>query len=105
MTTKRLYRSHDDKMVGGVCAGVAEYFEIDPTLVRLVFAALALLGVGSPVLVYLLLWAIVPEAPAQTPQSFAPSAQQPMQTQMPTTEQYPAVATNHEDPKGKEPVV
>lgn len=65
-TTKRLYRSRNDRMVGGVCGGLGRYFGIDPTLVRLAFAVIAL-AVGSGVLAYLLLWIIVPEEPEQTP--------------------------------------
>ena len=49
-------------MVGGVCGGIGEYFNIDPTLVRVVFAILVLIGVGSPLLLYLLLWIIMPAA-------------------------------------------
>ena len=59
---KRLVRSRTDKMVGGVCGGIGEYFNIDPTLVRVVFAILVLIGVGSPLLLYLLLWIIMPAA-------------------------------------------
>ena len=59
MMTKRLTRSSNDKMIAGVCGGLASYFEIDPTLVRLGFVALLLLG-GSPVLVYLVLWLLMP---------------------------------------------
>jgi len=59
---KRLMRSESDRMIAGVCAGLADYFEIDPTIVRLVFAGAFLLGFGSPGLLYLLFWAIVPRA-------------------------------------------
>lgn len=57
---KRLTRSSQDKMLGGVCGGIGAYFGVDPTLIRLGFALLAVLGLGSPVLLYLLLWIIVP---------------------------------------------
>src|SRR5437764_6888364 len=60
MTTKRLTRSRDDKWIAGVCAGLANYFEIDPTLVRLGFGLLLLVGAGSPVLLYLVLWVVMP---------------------------------------------
>ena len=60
--TKRLYRSKNDKMIAGVCGGLAEYFSIDPVIVRLIFVAL-LLGAGSGFLAYLVLWIAVPEAP------------------------------------------
>ncbi len=61
MNTKRLTRSTSDKMLGGVCAGLAHYFDIDPTLVRLAFVGLFFLGAGSPFLIYLVLWLIMPE--------------------------------------------
>ncbi|MFH0808225.1 MAG: PspC domain-containing protein [archaeon] len=57
---KRLYRaSEKDSMVGGVCAGIAEYFEIDPTLVRLLWV-LFIFGAGTGILAYLILWIVVP---------------------------------------------
>ncbi len=59
---KRLVRSESDRMIAGVCGGLADYFEIDPTIVRLVFAGAFLLGFGSPGLLYLLFWAIVPRS-------------------------------------------
>ncbi len=63
METKRLYRSNTDKMIGGVCGGLAQYLTVDPTLVRLVFVALALLG-GPGLLIYLILLILTPPAPA-----------------------------------------
>ena len=57
---KRLIRSMSDKMIGGVCAGLAKYFGIDVTLVRVIYAGVVLLGAGSPILLYLLLWIIMP---------------------------------------------
>lgn len=62
MTSKRLYRSRDNQMVAGVCAGIAEYLNIDPTLVRLAFLFLAIWG-GGGVLAYLIAWIIIPEEP------------------------------------------
>jgi phage shock protein C len=56
---KRLYRSEKDKMVAGVCGGLAEYFSIDPSLVRIFLVLITLLG-GSGVLAYLIMWAVVP---------------------------------------------
>jgi phage shock protein C len=61
-SSRKLYRSVDQKKLGGVCAGVAEYMNIDPTLVRLIFVGLALFG-GAGVPIYLLLWAFVPRDP------------------------------------------
>ena len=58
---KRLYRSNRNKMICGVCGGVAEYFNIDPTIVRLVFAILAFSWKG--LLIYLLAAIIIPMEP------------------------------------------
>ena len=57
---KRLTRSRTNRMVGGVCGGLGEYFDLDPTLIRIAFVALILLGMGSPILGYILLWIIIP---------------------------------------------
>lgn len=62
---KKLYRVREGKMLGGVCAGIGEYFEVDPTLVRLVFVLAALITGVIPVLIfYVLAWFIVPEKPS-----------------------------------------
>ncbi len=56
---KRLYRSRHDSMVGGVAGGLGKYFDIDPSLVRLVFVLLFVFG-GSGFLLYLILWFVLP---------------------------------------------
>ena len=62
MTNKRLYRSTKDKKILGVCAGIAEYFNIDPTIVRLIYAVVSLFTSGFPGLIlYLILAFIMPE--------------------------------------------
>ena len=61
-TQKRLYRSTKDRMLAGVCGGIAEYLDVDPTLVRLVFVALTFLG-GPGIVIYIALMLIVPENP------------------------------------------
>ena len=60
---KKLYRSRDEQMLAGVCGGLAAYFEVDPTLVRLLFVAAVLLGLGGTILVYFLMMIIVPVEP------------------------------------------
>src|ERR1700719_624462 len=60
---KRLMRSSRDKKLGGVCAGVADYFDLDPTLVRIVWL-LAVFCAGTGGLLYLILWIALPLAPA-----------------------------------------
>jgi len=65
MNYKRLYRSNRDVKLDGVAAGLAEYFNLDPTIVRLLFVLLALVSVGFPMaLVYFILWIVIPRAPA-----------------------------------------
>lgn len=59
--TKKLYRSTDQKVIAGVCGGIAEYFDIDVTLVRLIAVALLLPGGLPGFLPYVIMWAIVPQ--------------------------------------------
>lgn len=60
---KRLYRSRNERMIAGVCGGLAEYFKVDPTLWRLLFVLFALLG-GPGIIFYLIMWIVVPEEPS-----------------------------------------
>ena len=59
MQTQRLMHSRNDQMIGGVCAGLANYFVLDPTLVRLIFVLMLLFG-GHGLLIYLILWVVMP---------------------------------------------
>lgn len=59
---KRLYRSRTNRQLQGICGGLGEYFNVDPTLVRLVLIALSLAG-GPGLILYIILWAVVPEEP------------------------------------------
>ncbi len=59
---KRLYRSREQKMIAGVCGGIAEYLDLDPTIVRLVWVLMAF-GVGVGLLAYIIAWVIMPEKP------------------------------------------
>jgi phage shock protein C len=58
---RKLYRSRNRRMVAGVCGGLADYFDIDPTVIRVLFLILAVFG-GSGLVVYLVMWIIVPDA-------------------------------------------
>lgn len=60
MTDRKIFRSIDDYMIAGVCGGLADYFKIDSSLIRIIFVLLALSG-GSGVLIYLILWLVVPK--------------------------------------------
>jgi phage shock protein PspC (stress-responsive transcriptional regulator) len=55
-------------MLGGVCAGIGAHLDVDPTVIRLVWAALTLLSLGTGLIVYLIAWVLIPEEPGgQTP--------------------------------------
>jgi len=58
-SVKKLYRSRTERMIAGVCGGLAEHFQIDPTWVRLIFILFFFLG-GSALALYLIMWFIVP---------------------------------------------
>ncbi len=57
---KQLMRPRQGRMVAGVCAGLGDYFGMDPNLVRLIFAALVIFG-GAGALLYLVAWLVIPE--------------------------------------------
>ena len=58
---KRMYRDPDNRVIGGVCSGLASYWRVDPTIVRIIFVILAIFGMAG-VLIYLILWIVLPEA-------------------------------------------
>lgn len=64
--TKVLVRSRKGRMVAGVCAGLADYFGMDVTLVRVIVAVVAVITGGVGVLAYLAAWAIIPEEGEKT---------------------------------------
>jgi phage shock protein C len=59
---KKLYRSGKDRIIGGVCGGLAEYFDVDVSLVRLAWIVFTMLG-GSGILAYLIAWLVIPRNP------------------------------------------
>jgi phage shock protein PspC (stress-responsive transcriptional regulator) len=59
-TKTRLYRDANDKLLGGVCSGIANYMNVDPAVVRLLFAIITFGGFGFGILIYILLWIIIP---------------------------------------------
>ena len=60
---RRLYRSRTDTIIGGVAAGLAEYLNSDPALVRIVWAILVVVTGGAALVVYIIAWIVVPEQP------------------------------------------
>lgn len=71
---KHLYRSRKNRTIAGVCGGLAEFFGLDATLVRLLFVLGVVFGFGSFLLIYIVMWIIVPEEPAtqSVPQTSEP---------------------------------
>ncbi|NIO21342.1 MAG: PspC domain-containing protein [Candidatus Aenigmarchaeota archaeon] len=59
----RLYRSGRDRLLGGVCGGIAEYLGVDPVIVRLVWIAGTLLLWGFGIVLYIICWVIIPRNP------------------------------------------
>ncbi len=57
---KRLYRHEHDKIFGGVCGGIASYFNIDPVVVRVVWALATLISMGFGIIAYIIAWIIIP---------------------------------------------
>ena len=62
MENKRFYLSSTDKKIAGVCGGLAEYFEVDPLLIRVLFLV-AILEIGMGLVAYLVLWLLAPRSP------------------------------------------
>jgi len=60
---RKLYRSREDKVIAGVCSGMANYFKIDPTIVRIIVAILAFANFGTILIVYVVVAIITPERP------------------------------------------
>ena len=57
---KKLTLSKGNKIIAGVCGGIAEYFKVDPTLIRIILVLLTLMAYGSPVVLYIICWAVMP---------------------------------------------
>jgi phage shock protein PspC (stress-responsive transcriptional regulator) len=88
METKKFYRSRTEKVFAGVCGGLAEYFDLDVILVRLLFLVLIVFA-GGGLFAYIILWIITPEKPIDYSQFQNP----------PTMENNPSP---HEEPKGSQ---
>ncbi|MDO4581446.1 MAG: PspC domain-containing protein [Bacillota bacterium] len=67
MVNRKLYRSTTNRMLGGVCAGIADYFNCDATIIRLVYVALSVFTVAFPgIIVYIIAAIIIPNDPGYT---------------------------------------
>src|ERR1035437_4165052 len=103
---RKLYRSSREKMLGGVCGGIAEYFDVDPTIVRLAFVLTVLAG-GAGFIAYIIMWVVVPQelygqfnmpAGEQSPNTEVP----PPSSEVPP--QNPGMGTSDSQTKEKDPV-
>jgi len=65
MSEKRLYRSREDRVIAGVCSGLGKYLDVDPVIIRLIWAATILLA-GAGIFLYIVAWIIIPEEPLKT---------------------------------------
>ncbi len=74
MTNRKLYRSRTDRKIAGVLGGIAEYANVDPTAMRVLFVVLAFLTGGAAVLAYPLMWLVMPEAPLPAGDQWRPPA-------------------------------
>ncbi|MCK9579116.1 MAG: PspC domain-containing protein [Methanoregula sp.] len=64
---KRLFRSKKERILGGVCGGLGEHLDIDPTVIRLVWALGSLISLGTGLIIYIIAWVLIPdECPADT---------------------------------------
>jgi phage shock protein PspC (stress-responsive transcriptional regulator) len=63
---KRIYLSRSDRKIGGVCGGIGEYFDKDPTLIRVIYILLTLFSFGFGMIAYLAMWLIIPRKPEET---------------------------------------
>ena len=81
--SKKLYRSRANRLLGGICGGLGEFFGVDPTVVRVVFVLGALLGFGSFILLYIIMLFIVPEETSGSPSSLPVTPPEPPQEQSP----------------------
>ncbi|MEI6749272.1 MAG: PspC domain-containing protein [Bacteroidota bacterium] len=97
MENHRLYRSVEHRVIGGVAGGLADYFDIDPVIIRLVFVIVALAG-GGGLLVYLILWIVLPENIAP---NFTYQKSQPGFSQAEPQAKEETGNTNESDWKGK----
>jgi phage shock protein C len=84
----RLYRNEQNKVIGGVCSGLADYFNVDVSLVRVVFV-LALILKGGGLLFYIILWAVIPRKPFVAPSVEFGAIPQPSQPFVPVKKSIP----------------
>lgn len=98
--SKRLTKSRTNKVLTGTLAGIAEYFRIDPTIVRVIYVVLILLGWGSPIILYIVLACLIPSAPGTT--SSRTYYDRNQQNNRPGQNGHPYYSNSSSQPKRKE---
>jgi phage shock protein C len=58
---RQLFRSKKERLLGGVCAGLGEHLDVDPTVIRLIWVVVSVLSIGTGIIIYILAWIIIPE--------------------------------------------
>lgn len=71
---KQLFRSKNERMLGGVCGGLGEHLDIDPTVIRLIWAVITVLSFGTGIVIYILAWILIPEEDTKSPAPQAPES-------------------------------
>jgi phage shock protein C len=61
LAMKQLFRPKKNRILGGVCAGLGEHLDVDPTVIRLIWAVVSVLSIGTGIIIYILAWIIIPE--------------------------------------------
>jgi phage shock protein C len=63
---KKLYLSDKDRKIAGVCGGLGEYYQVDPTVIRIIWIVLTILSLGvGGIVIYLLMWLVIPRRPKE----------------------------------------
>lgn len=86
-TRERIYRSRSNRIIGGVCSGLGNYLNLDPVLIRIIFIVLAIFA-GGGILIYIILWIVIPEEPAIVLQSASENAKQKIANENEETGKY-----------------
>ena len=68
MAVRRLTRPKEGRILGGVCAGIGQYFDTDPVVIRIVWVILTLLSLGTGIIAYIIAWIIIPEEEEPKPE-------------------------------------
>jgi phage shock protein PspC (stress-responsive transcriptional regulator) len=92
LQSKKLYRSRTNRMIGGVCAGIGEYLNLDPTVIRLLFVLLGFATAGTAIVAYIIMLLVVPEEPGFSAPGAARPVEPPIEVTPPSEPPIPPAA-------------